>query len=176
MPLGPDGSYSGASRIYTKQQPAGLTLNGNIIITEEVIDVGGLTNQYGLQALNGVILPQRAAITAAPGAATVTNVTIQLQDNGGQNVANQPCDFDIVMSDSPFGVGVTATVPSGGMTVTAGTQFASYVTNKAIYAQSDATGKVVLQITDAARTQYYVMTQTPNGTPTVKQILTANFG
>ena len=175
MSIGPDGTYAGAAKIYTKQQPEGVTLNGNTITTEEVTDVGGLQNNYGLYALNGVIQVQKLSITAVPGAATVTTVTIQLQDNGGQNVANQPYDFDLILSDSAFGVGLTATVTQA-VAFTSGIILNTYTANKAYYVQCDATGKVVFTLTDAARTQFYIMIQTPNAGPTVVRILTANYG
>lgn len=176
MALGPDPTYSGATRIYVKQQPVGQTINGNTVVTEEVSDAGSLQSMYGLQSLNGVILPSKVSIVAAKGSANVCIVTITVQDNGGQPIVNTPYDFDVILSDSPYGVGVTATAPSASAVVTTGANLNSYAANKAFYVQCNAAGLVVLTITDTAKTPYVVMAQAPNGVPTVLALAGGNYG
>jgi hypothetical protein len=162
MPLGPDQTYSGAAKIYEKQQPAGTTLNGNTVTTEEVTDVGGLQNLYGLSAFNGTVLPGLISFTIAPLGAGGTNdvrITIQVQDNGGQPITGTPFDLDIILSDAASGVGATATTPSGAVSITTGTLLNTYIAKKAFYVQCDTNGKVVFDIVDAAKTGFYVMVQ-----------------
>jgi hypothetical protein len=178
MPLGPDTSYQSGSRIYIKQQPGGQLLNGNTIITEEVTDVGSLSNQYGVTALNGKILPAGVTFSIAPGAATHCVVTIQVVDNGGNAITGYPWDMDLILSDTSTGTGITATTPSGGISITTGTALNTYTANKALYVQSNANGVVVLNITDTAKTGFYVMVQgNPTPLPAVSpQLVTANYG
>jgi hypothetical protein len=160
--LGPDATHSGQSKIYVKQQPAGTTLNGNTVITEEVSDAGSVQNEYGLQALNGQVLPAQIVFTIAPTGGAGSNtvqITAQVVDNGLQPIANFPFDLDVILSDAANGVGVTAVTASGAVTFTAGTVLNTYSAKKAFYVQSDATGKVVFTIVDAAKTGFYCMVQ-----------------
>ena len=160
MPIGQDGTYAGQSRLYEKQQPAGTTFNGNAVITEVVEDTGCLTNRFGLNAVNGKVTGDQALFTIAQGgAANICQITIQMADNGGQPIANQAFDLDVILSDAANGVGVTATGPSGGLAVTGGTQLNIYVAGKALYAQANASGQLIITITDTAKTGYYVMVQ-----------------
>lgn len=178
MPLGPDPSYGTQSKFYVKQQPAGTTLNGNTVATEAVEDVGSLVSQYGLQSLNGQILPAQILFTIAKGSANVCVVTAQVADNGGQAIAGFPFDLDVILSDNANGVGITATAPSSSASVTTGTVLNTYTANKAFYAQTDATGKVVLTITDTGKTGYYVMVQAGcQPLPSVsRQLTSADYG
>jgi hypothetical protein len=162
MATGPDKSQSGQAKIYTKQQPAGTTFNGNVVTTEQVCDTGSLVQQYGLTSLNGQILPALITFTIAPqgaGGSNKVRITAQVTDNGGQNVAGFPFDLDFILSDAATGVGVTATTPSGGIAVISGTLLNTYIASKAVYCQSDANGKVQIDITDAAKTGFYIMVQ-----------------
>ena len=86
MAVGQDTTYSGQSKIYIKQQPENVTLNSNTIVTEEVTDVGALQSQFGLAAFNGQILPGLIKFTFAANGANVSKCSIQVQDNGGQNI------------------------------------------------------------------------------------------
>jgi len=178
MATGQDTNYSGQSKIYIKQQPAGTTLNNNTVTTEEVTDVGGLQSQFGLAAVNGTILAQKVAFAIAAGAANVTNITITLQDNGGQAVTGQPFDVDVILSDAATGIGVTATTPSGGIAITTGTQLNVYVTSKALYVQSNGSGQIVVQITDTAKTGFWIMIQgaTLPYAYVSRRLVTADYG
>jgi hypothetical protein len=158
MATGQDASQSGASRIYVKQQPQGTTINGNAVITEQVIDTGGLDNTFGLQALNGQILPAKITFTIAPGAANHSVITIQVVDNGGQAVTGFPFDLDIIFSDNADGTGLTATALTA-QSFTSGVLLNTYTASKAFYVQTDNLGKVVVDITQAAKTAYVVMVQ-----------------
>lgn len=160
MALGPDTTYSGCSKIYIKQQPENVTLNGNTIVTEEVTDAGGLQSNNGLSAFNGVVLPGKISFAAAAGGTQYyCAVTITVQDNGGNPIINTPFDMDVILSDAATGVGVTATTPSGGISATTGTVLNIYVAGKAVYAQTNGAGQIVLQIIDSAKTGFYIMVQ-----------------
>lgn len=178
MPLGPDASYSQASRIYTKQQPDGQTINGNTVITEQVNDVGSLTQQYGLQTFNGQILPGFIQFTVAPfgsGGSHQVQVTIQVVDNSGQPITGVPYDLDVILSDNANGVGVTAATMLS-FNITAGTQLNQYIANKAFYVQTDATGKVVINFGITATPQIYVMVQAgQQPTPSIGSVPPASY-
>jgi hypothetical protein len=159
MALGQDPTYSQASKVYTKQQPAGTSLNGGTVTTEEVLDTGSLVNRFGLSAVNGKIQADQVAFAIAPGAANHSVVTITIGDNNGNAIPNQPFDVDVILSDAATGVGVTATAPSTSLTVTTGTQLNSYVANKALYVQSNGSAVIVINIFDTGKTGYFVMVQ-----------------
>lgn len=158
MSLGSDPSYSGQSKIYRKQQPAGVSLNGAAVITEEVFDAGSCLSHLGKETYSGVVEPANVSFTIAPGGANIAQVTIQVNDGAGNPVSNMPVDMDVILSDAADGVGVTATTPSGGIALNAGggTLLQTYVASKAIYAQTNASGQIVLNITDTAHTGFYV--------------------
>jgi hypothetical protein len=127
--------------------------------------------------INGVPVALSATFTPAAGASTICNVTIQLQDLASVNCSTV-FDLTVWLSDSSVGAGFAAHVPTGGITVTSGTSVFSKVTNIAIEALTTATGSMVLQITDTARTAYFVCTELP-GTGLVAvsaQLVTANYG
>lgn len=160
MAIGDDLTYSGQSKIYQKQQPESVTINGNTVTTEEVVAAGGLLNTTGgLTAYKSKILPAIVSFAIAAGAANHSVITITIQDNGAQAITGTPFDLDVILSDLATGVGVTATAPSTSLTVTTGTQLNSYVTNKALYVQSDTNGIIVINIFDTAKTGYFVMVQ-----------------
>jgi hypothetical protein len=166
MALGSDATYQGQSRIYIKQQPAGVSLNGNTIVTEEVTDAGGVQSLLGLSSLNGQILPAKIGFTIAANGANTTKVSIQVQDNGGQSItrtdgstitAPTVWDLDVVLALST-GV-ITNLTPSTGLSVVTGTLFNTYVAGKAMYIQSNNAGLVEVNILDTGKQGFYVMVQ-----------------
>lgn len=166
MAVGQDTTYSGGGSIYIKQQPESVTLNGNTVTTEEVTDVGGLQSLFGLSAFNGQVLPGKIGFTIAPGAANVSTITIQVQDNGGKTItrtdgltttAPTVWDLDVMLAKSDGTI--TNLTPSTGIAVTTGTSLNVYVAGKALYAQTDNTGKVVITVTDTGKQGFYVMVQ-----------------
>lgn len=172
MPIGQDASYRSGSRFYLKQQPSGFPFNGNTIVTEEIVDIGGLSEMFGLSAYNGQILPGTINFTITPNGSTITKVSIQVADNGGgpgangqaitktdglSNTAPTVYDLDIVLALST-GV-ITTLTPSTGLSVVTGTLFNTYVAGKAIYVQTNASGLAEVNITDTGRQGFYVMVQ-----------------
>ena len=157
MSIGPDPLQSGQSQIYTKQQPEGQTFNGNTVITEMVLDADSLVSHYGQESYGGQVEAAGVSFTIAQGASTGQCViTIQLTDGGGNPISNQPVDLDVYLSDSAFGIGLTATAPVTSATITTGTVLQTYTANKAYYAQCNASGQIVLTITSSAKNAYYI--------------------
>jgi hypothetical protein len=185
MAVGQDTTYSGGGSIYIKQQPENVTLNGNTITTEEVTDAGGLQSLFGLAAVNGQILPGKIGFTIAPGAATHSTITVQVQDNGGRTIARTdgstitaPTVWDLdIMLALATGV-ITNLTPSTGISVTTGTLLNTYVAGKALYVQTDATGKVVIDLLDTGKQGFYVMVQA-GGQPVPslsRQLVVGDYG
>ena len=158
MALGPDTSYSGQSKIYRKQQPDGVTFNGASVTTEEIFDAGSLVQHYGQESYGGVVEGANVSFTIGPGGTNIAQITIQINDGAGNAISGQPFDLDVILSDSATGVGVTATTPSGGIALNTGggSLLQTYVTSKAMYAQCNSSGQIVLNITDTAHTGFYV--------------------
>jgi len=97
---------------------------------------------------------------AAAGAANVCNVTIQAINYEGTSIAGVK-NLDLWLSDSASGIGLTATTASGTVTCTTGTDLFDFTAKKLKRVQTDATGKIVLAITDTAKTAFKVCYQ-PN--------------
>src|SRR5438094_305141 len=121
MPAGKDPTYSGASKFYEKLQPAGFSFNGNVIITEVVADVGSLTSQFGVQAFNGQVLAGLIKFTIAPNGANVSKISIQVADNGNQNMTQTdgitPAVFDMDVILAQANGTLHGTAPSTGLSV-----------------------------------------------------------
>lgn len=157
MSLGPDTSYSGASKIYTKQQPDGTTFNGAAVTTERVFDSGSLVQHYGQESFGGTVMPAKIAFTIVQGGSSnICSVTAQIEDGAGNAITGQPVDLDICLSDAATGVGLTGTTASGGVAVGVGTQLDAMVAAKAIRCQCDTNGEITINITDTAKTGFYV--------------------
>lgn len=156
MSLGPDNSQNGQSKIYTKQQPQGTSLNGNTITTEQVADVGSVVQQYGLQTLNGQVLPGKIGFTFAPNGVNTCKISIQVQDNGGQPIAGV-FDLDIMLAKADGTV--TNLTPSTGISVVTGTLLNTYVAGKALYVQTNANGLAEVNNLDTGKQGFNVMVQ-----------------
>lgn len=182
MGVGRDLSYEGATRFYEKQQPAGVTFNGNLIVTEEIASVGCLSEMFGVQSFNGQVQPGLISFTFAPNGSTISLCTIQVQDNGGQNVTQTDgktptvFDLDVILANSN-GV-ITTLTPSTGLAVVTGTLLNTYVAAKAMYIQSNGSGQIQVNITDTGRQGFYVMVQ--GGTQPLpslsRQMVTGDYG
>lgn len=163
-----DNSYD--TGIYVKQGGAELHI-GNPVSNS--VDGKGAAI---VQGPNSQIVALEFTFSPAAGAATICNVTIQAQDGLGNNITG-PVVVDLWLSDAASGTGLTATTPSGGISVTTGTLFATLTTSKAVRAQTNATGGLVLQITDTARTGFFVAVDNGLNVPKVSaQLVTGNYG
>lgn len=122
--------------------------------------------------------PHSATLTPAAGGANVCEVTIQVKDTAGANVA-VPVILDVLLSDAATGTGLTATTASGTVQAksASGTDLSVMVAKKALRVQTKADGTYVLEITDSAKTGFYVVANIPGKNPSVSSALvTGNYG
>lgn len=102
-------------------------------------------------------IPSALTFAFAAGAANVTEVTITVVDRLGNTVAGV---FEMLtwLSDAATGAGLTATTASGTVTAKAasGADFGALTAKKALILQTLATGVAILEITDTAKTGFYV--------------------
>lgn len=123
-------------------------------------------------------LAQKVTFTPAAGGANVCNVTIQVQDGRGNNLARN-FELLVYLSDDSGGNGLTASTASGTVGAgSAGTDLSAKVAKKALDVLTDNTGKYVLSITDTVKTLFYICASTP-GTGNVQvsaQLVTGNYG
>lgn len=156
--------------------------NGNLILDSYLLTTGQLSaaNEASPSTphFGGKMIPSEFILSAAPGASTVSDVSIQLSDLGNKAISQSPI-FDVWLSDSAQGTGLTATTPSGGFAAEAsdGTIWQTVTASKAIRAQPNASGFFGLAITDSARTNFYVCVQNPmTGLISILKLTTANYG
>lgn len=117
------------------------------------------------------------AITAA--GANVSEVTVTVKDGAGSTVAGVH-HFDIYLTDSATGAGLTGTTASGTVTAKAasGVVLSTYTAKKALRVQTLATGVFVLEITDTAKSGFFVAAVVPvTGRVVVSaQLVTGSYG
>ncbi len=98
--------------------------------------------------------------TPAAGAANICEVTIQAKDAAGVSL-NGPHIMTVWLSDAATGLGLTGTAASGTVTAktATGAVFGTLEAKKALVVQTLANGSFVLEITDNAKTGFYVCAQ-----------------
>lgn len=133
----------------------------------------------GAVTLESVKLVASATFTPAAGGANVSEVTIQLKDGDGTNIATAR-NLEIWLSDAATGLGITGTTASGTVQAKAasGTVLTAVTAKKHILAQTLANGSFVLEITDTAKTGFYVAVRNPTtgGIHVSAQLVTGNYG
>lgn len=140
--------------------------------------IGGELDLESGATLTRVGYPQQFGFAAAAGGANVAEVTVTVQDSDGTTVA-RPLLFDLWLSDAATGVGLTATSASGTVTVksASGAVIGTYTAKKALRVQALAAGTFILEITDTAKTGFYVCAQSPEGAVSVSdQLVTGDYG
>lgn len=122
---------------------------------------------------------QNIEYTITPGASNVCDAQIKLL-NGHGEIVESPVMIDIWLSDSLDGSGLTATNASGTVQAksASGQDVGIYTAKKALKVQTKADGTYTLEITDTAKTGFYVCCQLPlSGLPVVSaQLQTADYG
>jgi hypothetical protein len=122
--------------------------------------------------------PAYATATVAPGATTVSLITITVRNANG--APRGPTTFDVFLSDATTGVGLTAVTASGAVGTqtpgTTGTDIDAAVAKKYVTVQNLANGTYVLSITDAAKTPFKVCTHILGVTNVVASLVTASYG
>jgi len=130
-----------------------LTLRLPSNFPEFLLDVTATANELNL--VDGI--PGQVSFSIAAGAANVCEVTIQIKDAAGTNIA-RPVPLLVWLSDAATGAGLTATSASGTVQAKsgAGTDLGVLTAKKALIAQTKADGSYTLAITDTAKTGFYV--------------------
>ena len=161
------------------------TIEGRLLALDQagnlVLDTLGrmdATPALGFPTLVGKGIPYGVGITNNVGASTnIANVNFQLQDVAGVAIA-APFAFDLYLSDSATGAGITATTPSGGIAAVSsdGTILGVGTTSKSVSVITNASGLFELAITDSAKTGYYPVAVLRNGAIQVgAQLTTASY-
>lgn len=114
-------------------------------------------------SLFGASIPASITFAAAAAAANVCEVTCTVKDGTGATLAGV-FNFDLWLSDDAIGAGLTATSASGTVTAKAasGAVIATHSAKKALKVQTLATGVFILEITDTAKTVFFVCAQVPS--------------
>lgn len=137
------------------------------------IESGGLLKIAGSAAITTI------TFAAAEAGTNVCEVTITMKDGVGNTLA-YPLPITIWLSDASTGAGLTGTSASGTVQAKAasGADFAVLSAKKALIAQPLATGVYILEITDSAKTGFYVCASSPlTGKVFVStQLVTGNYG
>jgi hypothetical protein len=110
-----------------------------------------------------------------------TNATlVTLTVHNAQGALSGPKIFDVYLSDSTAGVGLTATTASGAVgdktAGTTGTVIATLTTKKALRVQSLAAGTYQLSITDTAKTAFKICVNLDGVIQVVATLATASYG
>jgi len=123
--------------------------------------------------------PASFGFAAAAGGANVSEVTISPLDSGGDLLSGVR-NLELWLSDDPTGIGLTGTTASGTVTAKSGegTVFVTHTAKKHLTVQTKAAGTFVLEITDTAKTGFYVCVRDPaTGAVHVSdQLVTGNYG
>ncbi len=117
------------------------------------------------------------SFTPAAGAANVSNVTIQAKDAEGASLAGVHL-LTVWLSDASTGLGLTGTSASGTVTAKAasGAVFGTLTAKKALVVQTLADGSFVLEITDTAKTGFYVCAQSGLKKSISSALVAGNYG
>jgi hypothetical protein len=123
--------------------------------------------------------PADASATVATDGANATLVTIKIRNANGAPV-QQPTNFDLYLSDSAKGYGLTAATASGAVqgknNGVTGTDLSTYVAKKALYVQSILGSTYQLSITDTAKTAFKVCVGLDDMTFVVAPLSAASYG
>ena len=154
--------------------------SGNLIFTDTSDNQLAAIKTTGVELGAAGVKPIITSFTFAPaaGGTNVCEVTVTAKDASGATVA-APVSFDIWLSDAATGADHTTTTASGTVTAktASGLVVATLVAKKALHVQALATGVFILEITDTAKTTFYVAAQTPTGAVSISAILaTADYG
>lgn len=124
-------------------------------------------------------IPADISFVAAAGASTICDVTITVKDAAGVAIA-EAFILDVWLSDAATGVGLTGTSTSGTVTnkFASGAVFSTYTAKKDLRVQTLATGIFILEITDTAKTAFYVCAKlSSTGKTVISTVLaTADYG
>lgn len=150
-----------------KAANAAVSLGQNLSVT------GSLA--YGASPLP-MVDPGSCTISAAAGSANVCNLTIQLKDGSGTNIA-RVVPFKLYASSASNGLTLASAastgfaMSSGGLSLANGTA----VTNQ-ISCVSSATGGAVVSLTDTGKQTSYIVLVLDNGIKISSQLSSGSYG
>lgn len=150
-------------QLHTKQ----LYVNGTNVTSA----LDGLTSSAAeINTLDGAI----SAVTMVVGVegTNAINVTIQLQDAGGSDVAFVG-HVHAYLSDASTGLGISATAPATSVAIgTDGAIIVEEVAKLAWWLQSESDGDIDLTITETGIDTWYLVIVLPDGSQTVSGAIT----
>lgn len=159
---------------------AGLRLGGTLVTATpaELNKMDGVTATPAELNLNDAIAAT-ISFAAAAGGANVCEVTITVKDAAGSTLAGVH-NLIVWLSDAATGAGLTGTSASGTVQAksASGQDMGTLTAKKALVVQTLATGIYILEITDTAKTGFYVCATVPGTGLTVvsSQLVTGNYG
>jgi len=123
--------------------------------------------------------PASFSFSPAAGGANVCEVTITAKDAAAATLAGIR-NIEIWLSDAATGAGLTSTTASGTVAAksAAGTDLTALTAKKHLIGQTLAAGTYVLEITDTAKTGFYVAVKNPitGAIHVSSQLVTGNYG
>ncbi len=164
---------SGKARVALAGDHVAGTLLEDAVLDEEKLS---LFNGGQLGAVGG-----QRVVTLAPASAgaNVCEVTITIVDENGTTVTGVQ-QFLLWLSDAATGATLTTTAASGTVTnkAASGDDLGAITAKKAMIAQTLASGVFILEITDTAKTGFYVAAQVmgERGTTISAQLVTGDYG
>lgn len=167
------------SKLRANFEASQLKINDTAVTATaaELNTVAGYTGTTA--ALNAVDnAPVSFTFAAASAGTNVAEVTITAKDADGNTVA-APLLCTVWLSDAATGVGLTSTAASGTVAAksASGVDFGVLTAKKATVVQTLATGIYILEITDSAKTAFFVAAQAPNGAVSISDVLaTGDYG
>jgi hypothetical protein len=144
---------------------------------DTTLTINGTLNVQGAMQQDGVMMPVNITFSPAPGSANVCDVTVTLVDGNGAAIPAVH-SFDLWLSDAATGAGITATAASGTVTNAAasGVVISTYTAKKALRVQTTPAGVFVLEITDTAKTPFFIAASLGGRAIVSAQLVTGNYG
>jgi len=146
---------------------------------DNVADFDGTVEMDGDTSVEGTKQTSNISFAAAPGAANVCEVTISALD-GTNDLTARVQNLKVWLSDAATGAGQSGTTASGTVTAKAasGTVLDTLTAKQSLIVQTLATGVFILEITDTAKTGFYICVENPtNGKIEVSdQLVTGDYG
>jgi len=129
----------------------------------------------------GDILATAATFAITAGSANICNVAITIKDNASTpNTLARAHNFEVWLSDASTGIGLTATTASGTVQAksASGTVMGVLTTKICSRVQSLVTGIFTLEITDSAKTGFYIAVKLDTGAvfSVSRQLVTGDYG
>ena len=146
---------------------------------DNVVDFGGTVNITGDVNIGTDKTASAIEFVATAGAANVCEVAISVKDASG-NLIPAVQNLKLWLSDAATGAEQTGTTASGTVTVKAASGYVldTLTAKKSLIVQTLATGVFTLEITDTAKTGFYVCVENPFTGQTVvsDQLVAGDYG